>query len=156
MTGGFGSQPGLTSSTDTPSAPFILAGTPTVITGMIVSTATDVGNTGQTYILRAGLTVALISASKKFATYAVGGSGGAETAVGFLMHDVNMQGPDGVARDTVAQIAVGGQPVVDESLVYLLDAAAKLDFSGAQAAAGPITVVGQSCKFIWSSEVGAA
>jgi hypothetical protein len=152
----FTSQPGLTSVTDSLSAPFILAGTPTVITGMMLSTAVDAGNTSQTYILRAGLTVALIGASKKFQQYAPAGSGGAETAVGFLMYDVNMHGPDGVARDTVAQIAVGGQPVVDESAVYLLDAAAKLDFSGAQAAAGPITVVGQSCKFIWSSEVGAA
>jgi hypothetical protein len=152
----FGSQPGITNRTDTPGAPFILAGNPTIIPGTMLSTAVDAGNTGQTYILRAGLTVAIIAASHKFDYYQPAGSGGAETAIGFLAEDVNLHGPDGVVRDTACKIVVGGQPVIDESAVYLLDAAAKLDFSGAQVAAGPIAVTGQSCKFIWSSDVGAA
>jgi hypothetical protein len=67
-----------------------------------------------------------------------------------------MKGPDGVVRDTACKIVVGGQPVINEAAVYLLDAAAKLDFSGAQVAAGPIAVTGQACKFIWSSDVGVA
>jgi hypothetical protein len=141
MAGPFGSQPGLTSATDTPGAKFILAGNPTVVTVEVLSTTVDAGNTGQTYILRAGLALALITSGTKYGLYATAGAGGLGVFKGFLAQDVNMKGPDGVVRDTTAMLVIGGQPLIDESAVIGLDTDAKAD---------------QPEKFLWSGDYGAA
>jgi hypothetical protein len=138
---GFGETPATTSATDTPGAPFILAGEPTVTTGVLISTSVDSGNTSQTNIHRAGLCVAKITASSKFTEYLTAGAGGIGVFVGILMDTVNVKGPDGVARDTAVRIAVGGQPLINEAAVFGLDATAKTD---------------QPEKFLWSSDYGAA
>jgi hypothetical protein len=138
---GFGETPGITSATDTPSPQFILAGKPTVVSVVMVSTAVDTGNTGQTYILRAGLSVGKITTGSKYLQYLTGAVDGSGVFKGFLMENVNMKGPDGVARDTIARVAIGGQPLINEAAVIGLDSDAKAD---------------QVEKFLWSSDYGAA
>jgi len=113
--------PRLTSETDTPTQPFILNGTPTEIQVKLVSTTVDAGNTGQTHKLRAGLTIALLTAgddSGKATHYSNGGSNGQGTAIGFLKHPVNMHDESGTAQDTWGIVVIGGQPLIDESYIY--------------------------------------
>ena len=138
---GTGITPGITKTTDTPGTPFILSGNPVIVDVVIVSTAVDTGNTGQTYILRAGLALGKITTGSKYLQYLTGAVDGSGTFKGFLAENVNMHGPDGVARDTIAKVVIGGQPLIDEAAVFGLDADAKTD---------------QPEKFLWSSDYGAA
>jgi len=136
--GGFGQTPRLTSVTDTPGSAFLKGGnTPCVIQVKIASTAEDSGNTGQTHILRAGLTMGMISASKKWAHYDDGASDGTETAKGFLLSTVSVKDNQGNAADAIGLVVIGGQPLIDENKVYGFDSAAETDLAN---------------KFLWSTD----
>lgn len=121
MVGGHGNTPNIVSVTDTPNVPFILSGTPVIIQVKILSTTVDSGNTGQTHILRAGLAVAQYTSGaniNKWGAYANGGSAGLGTQQGWLLGSVNMQNSQGTAQDTWALVAIGGQCLIEEDLVY--------------------------------------
>lgn len=121
MVGPFGATPGLTSQTDTPIKPFIIAGTPVVIQVEILSTTVDTGNTGQTHILRPGLAMAQYTSGdniNKWGAYTNGGSAGLGTQQGWLVAEVNMHDPSGTVQNSWGLVAIAGQCLIDEDLVY--------------------------------------
>jgi len=118
-----GLTPRLTSETDTPTQPFMIAGVEgaTIIQVKLVSTTVDAGSTGQTHKLRAGLTLAMVTAGDdagKWIDYAHSAVTGADTAMGFLVNPVNMKDESGTAVDSWAIVVIGGQPLIDESFIY--------------------------------------
>jgi len=96
----------------------------------IDATAVDAGNTGQTYVLRAGLAMGRITASGKLAQYNNGASDGTQTCVGYLMHDVDLKdnNPAASATDHGADVLVLG--LVKTGNLYGHDAAAAVDLAG--------------------------
>jgi len=134
MVGGFGNTPNIVSVTDTPKAPFILSGEQNaiIIQAKILSTTVDSGNTGQTNVLRSGLTMAQYTSGdniNKWGAYNDGGSNGMATAQGFLWASVNMQNSQGTAQDTWALIVIGGGCLIEEDQVIGLDANGKTDLA---------------------------
>lgn len=132
MAGGFGSTPEIVSATDTPTSPFILAGTPVVIQVKFHSGTVDAGNTGQTHVLRAGLAIAqYISGDNinEWGEYVTGQADGRSTCQGFLLESINMQNSQGTARDTLGLVAIAGQCLIEEDQVYGMDSDAWVDLA---------------------------
>lgn len=123
---GHGLTPEIVSATDTPTTPFMKQGAEhaTIVNVKFSSGAVDSGNTGQTHILRAGLTVAFQTGgagSGEWIDYLDNEANGRGTAMGFLVHSINMKNDQGTARDTWGLVVIGGQPLIEEDLVYGLD-----------------------------------
>lgn len=132
MSGPFGQTPRITSVTDVPLSPFVIAGKGTVIQVEFDSTTVDAGNTGQTHILRSGLTVAQYTSGgsiKKWGEYDDTKADGREDAKAFLVGSINMRDNQGSAKDTWGLVMIGGQPLIDEDKVYGLDALGKADLA---------------------------
>jgi len=113
------------SATDTPVAPWLIQGEATVIQVMLVSTAVDTANTGQTHILRSGLCLGQMTAGasiRKYVDYLDGEADGRGTGKAILVHSVNMKDSQGTARDTIALVAIGGDCLVEVDNLYAYDA----------------------------------
>lgn len=94
----------------------------------IDSTAIDVGNTGQTHILRAGLLLAFTAATGLYTEYRTGGAAGeGDIADCILLHDVDLKDGDAGAANTdhVGVVMWQGTAVLDHVVLY--DAAAAVD-----------------------------
>ncbi len=94
----------------------------------IASTAADAGNTNYTYILRAGIVLGKITASKKLAQYDPAATDGTETAYAVLLGDVDLKGGDSTASnaDKVGDVLLIGTVKSSECIGW--DAAAQVDF----------------------------
>ena len=124
-------HPELVSASDTPGAAFWKGGAvPTLIQINIDSLTTDTGNTGQTHILRAGLAMGMVTADGNYREYDDGNDpAGIGVCLGFLWHTVNVKDSQGTARDTTGILCIGGQGLIDEDLVFGLDANGKTDLA---------------------------
>lgn len=91
------------------------------------STARDAGNTGNTTLLRSGLTLGKITSGGEYAEYVDGHNDGTETATGILMHHVDLA-DDGTAADKFGDMLVIGT-VYSTNLIGW-DAAAAADLAG--------------------------
>jgi len=96
----------------------------------ISGAAVDAGHTGYTHVLRSGLTMGEITASSMLAQYDDTASDGTETAVGILMHEVDLKDgkPEDDATDHWGDLLVEGH--VDASELIGWDAAAAVDLAG--------------------------
>lgn len=90
-------------------------GQETDITGLIDATARDaqsgmtINNPNRPTILRAGLIVAIVTATGKWKEFDASDVDGTQTAAGILMQDIDLLDPLGAARDTGAVIATVGE-----------------------------------------------
>ena len=109
----------------------------------IDSTAVDVGNTGQTHILRSSLALAYTAAASGYTEYRTGGGAG-EGDVGdyILMEDVDLKGGDpGAASADVPGVVVLVIGSVVTGKVLLQDAALIADLTKAGGGEGWIEFV---------------
>ena len=98
-----------------------------VIVRTLSSVAIDAGNTGKTHILRAGLCLAVITASSEYAEYDDTETNGQETGKAILMTETDLRDGDAAASSTdhKAPILVRGH--VKSAALHGYDAAFKVD-----------------------------
>lgn len=75
-----------------------------LVHGLLLGSSVDAGNTGATNVLRAGLTLGVVTASKKFTQWTTGQTNGSEDIRGFLMKTVELDG----TNDVHVPILIGG------------------------------------------------